>query len=219
MDADAALRLQLDLRAEATSQADALASVGAWLSTIREKEAALLARRAARSAAPAPPPPPLPPPPPPPRAPGDALDALHAAGVAAIAAGDVARAASLFSRVVAARAPGLPAAPALANRCLAHLKLREYRAAIADASAVLRADAAHVKSWMRRAAARNALGQHALAAQDLAVARLLEPANRVVASDARKTAESAKAASRRAPDVGVAVVEEGEHESRGESER
>jgi len=210
MDPDAALRLQLDLRAEATSQADALASVASWLSTIREKEAALLARRAPRAAPPPAPPGAPPAPPAPPAAPAplraDPLDALHAAGVAAIASGDFAAAASLFSRVAAARAPGAAAVPALANRCLAHLKQRAYGAAIADASAVLRADAAHVKSWLRRAAARNALGQHALAAQDLAVARLLEPANRVAASDARKTAESRKAASRRAPDVSIAVV-------------
>ena len=61
---------------------------------------------------------------------------------------------------------------------------------------------------MRRAAARNALGQHDLASRDLDIAHLLEPGNRIVTSDARKTAESAKAASRRAPDVSITVVDD-----------
>lgn len=192
------IRAQASLRAVAEDQSSALASVGAWLSEVRTKEAALLSSRAPRrvpavSAAATPTA----------AVRGDALEGLREEGNAAIAAGDFARAAALYSRLLAAR----PSFAPLANRALAHLKLHDYRGAIADATGALRLDPFHTKSWMRRAAARSALGQYTLAAADLAIARALEPTNKTVVTEARKMAESIKASQKRAPDVSVAVID------------
>ena len=215
MDASDQLSLQANLRAEVEDQSSALAGVGDFLSTIRDKEARVLAAAASNRAsrrvssspsssvthtATATPTTPTPVSP---------LDSLHAEGNAAIAASDYTRAITLYTRVIASAPAGTTVSnAALANRALAHLKSFAYRAAIVDATDALRADPFHTKSWMRRAAARNALGQHDLASRDLDIAHLLEPGNRIVTSDARKTAESAKAASRRAPDVSITVVDD-----------
>lgn len=202
------LSLQANLRAEVEDQSSALAGVGDWLSTIREKEARVLSSaRASRrvvvpkaSAAVS-------------ERSGEAssspLDVLHAEGNAAVAAGEFSRAIDLYTRILfAAPAGSAVANTALANRALCHLKSHSYRAAIVDATDALRADPFHTKSWMRRAAARNSLGQHSLALRDLQVAHALEPANRVIASDLRKAAESAKAASKRVPEVSIKVIDE-----------
>jgi tetratricopeptide (TPR) repeat protein len=194
------IQTQVNLRAVAEDQSSALASVGTWLAEVRTKEATLLSSRAPRRV----------------RTPsvaadggppanrGDVLEVLREEGNAAIAAGDYARAAALYSRVLAAR----PSFAPLANRALAYLKLHDYRGAIADSTDALRMDAFHTKSWMRRAAARSALGQYALAASDLAIARALEPTNKTVLTEARKMAESIKAALNRAPDVTINVSDD-----------
>jgi len=57
------------------------------------------------------------------------------------------------------------------NRAMCMLKLREWRKAERDAGLALGVDAGHVKSYMRRAAARNALGLHRAAMADLEAAR------------------------------------------------
>lgn len=210
MDPSDQLALQANLRAEVEDQRSALAGVGDFLATIRDKEtrvlaAAASARAEARRVIPSSSPSSLSPPSA--AATLSPIDGLHAEGNAAIAAGDYPRAITLYSRVIASAPAGSPVAnAALANRALAHLKTFYYRAAIVDATEALRNDVFHTKSWMRRAAARNALGQHELASRDLEVARALEPSNRIVMSDIRKTAESAKAASRRTPDVVIPVV-------------
>lgn len=203
------LSVQAAVRAEADARADSLSAVSGFLASIAEKEEQLLsgarappnagARRARAQ-------------PPSPSTAATAapsalgvVDALHAEGNAAVAAGDYARAASLYSRVLAVQ-PGHFAA--LSNRALAHLKLKAYRSAIFDASGALRVDPLHTKSWMRRAAARVALGQHELAARDLEAAQALEPSNRAVLVEARKAAESVRAAQRRVAEVTLTVIDD-----------
>ena len=212
MDASDQLSLQANLRAEVEDQSSALAGVGAFLSTIRDKEVRVLAAaastRASRRVRTATSPSSL--------SPSSEttttvspIDSLHAEGNAAIAASDYTRAITLYTRVIGSAPAGSTVAnAALANRALAHLKSFAYRAAIVDATDALKADPFHTKSWMRRAAARNAIGQHDQASRDLVIAHLLEPGNRIVTSDARKTAESSKAASRRAPYVSITVVDD-----------
>ena len=215
------MELQHQLRAMAQEQSEALAGMGSWLSEVAAKEEQLLQRAAAgRSSAP-------------PRAaaapaaargtapsssspsssaaspagpagPGGVLERLREEGNAAVEAGDYSKAVALYSRVLLAE-PAHQAA--LANRALAHLKLKAYSAAIMDATCALRLNPFHLKSWVRRATARNALGQHALAEQDLQAARALEPSNPAVLTECRKTAESVKAAQRRQQDVQLSILE------------
>jgi tetratricopeptide (TPR) repeat protein len=98
---------------------------------------------------------------------------------------------------------------AYANRAQAHLRLKEWRLADADATEALRRDARHGKSWFRRALARGALGRHEAAARDLAVLVALEPSNRTALVEERKAVEAVKACSRRLPAVEIAVRREG----------
>lgn len=195
---------QAAIRRAAEEQSSALSSMTSWLEAVAQQEAEMLARpRGARagvraSATPAAPPcgggaAPG----------GDPIDALHEEGNAAMAAGQFSRAAGLYTRVLCARQGHVAA---LANRSLAFLKLSQYRNCVADATLALRLSPAHTKSWLRRAAAREALGQHALAARDLAVALALEPGNRGALQELRKTNESIKAAQKRAPEVQLRVV-------------
>lgn len=122
-----------------------------------------------------------------------------------MASGAYSRALGIYTRVLCTRPTSIPA---LANRCLAYLKLKDYSSCVVDATLALRLDPTHTKSWMRRATARNALGQHTLASNDLAVAHALEPTNRLVLQELRKTEELKKAAERRRPEVNIPVVEE-----------
>ncbi|RHY97043.1 hypothetical protein DYB35_011211 [Aphanomyces astaci] len=55
----------------------------------------------------------------------------------------------------------------LSNRAMAHLKLQQFGKAEADCTAALAVDGGHVKSLVRRASARNALGKHHAAFADL----------------------------------------------------
>lgn len=64
--------------------------------------------------------------------------------------GDLLAARDAYTASIAA-APG---APALANRALMALKLKQWEAAEADASAAIQLDAGAWKAWQRRAAAR-----------------------------------------------------------------
>lgn len=54
-----------------------------------------------------------------------------------------------------------------ANRAMARLKAGEAAAAEEDCSAALRLDAAYVKAWLRRSAARKLLGRRLDAIDDL----------------------------------------------------
>ena len=60
-----------------------------------------------------------------------------------------------------------PTAACYGNRALAYLKSGDAGAAEADAGAALRMDAAFLKAWQRRAAARRALGRPLSAVADL----------------------------------------------------
>ena len=223
------MQLQLDMKRMSEQQSEALADVGAWLNGAGAAEEEMLRRRRAARARPAEAPAvravaqgggagspaaagaaPL----------GgsvgapktadagaavDPLDALHEDGNAAMGAGLYARAVGLYTRVLCGR-PHSTAA--LANRSLAHLKLRDHCACIADATLALRQDPAHVKCWLRRATARNALGQHAFALSDLEVASALDPTNKTAQAELRKTAEMVKACRRRRPEMVIRIQED-----------
>jgi len=92
-----------------------------------------------------------------------------------------------------------------ANRSQAYLYLKEYRLAIYDCNESLRRQPSHVKSWMRRATARAALGMYENAVRDLSVARLLDPSNKTLLVDLRKYEESVRANQRRIPDVTIPI--------------
>ncbi|RQM12818.1 hypothetical protein B5M09_011065 [Aphanomyces astaci] len=62
----------------------------------------------------------------------------------------------------------------LSNRAMAHLKLQQFGKAEADCTAALAVDGGHVKSLVRRASARNALGKHHAAFADLESALKLD---------------------------------------------
>lgn len=93
--------------------------------------------------------------------------------------------------------------PLYANRCQAYLSGKEYRAAIYDATAALRRNTAHVKSWYRRGVARNALGLHTAAERDLAVVVLLDPTNRPALVEKAKAMESIRTSKKQLPGVPV----------------
>ena len=59
-------------------------------------------------------------------------------------------------------------AAAFSNRAMCMLKLKEWKKAETDCSLALQVDPAHVKSYQRRASARNAMGMHRAALGDLA---------------------------------------------------
>merc|ERR1711907_414339 len=85
-------------------------------------------------------------------------------------------------------------------------KIKEYSKAEVDASCALNIEPDHLKSLLRRATARNALGKHRAAMLDLLKAEELEPANKLVKTELVKTRELLKNAVNRAPMVPVKVV-------------
>lgn len=94
---------------------------------------------------------------------------------------------------------------ALSNRAMCYLKLKEYKKAIADTTLALKYDSAHIKSLLRRATARNALGYHRQALLDVQHARELDPKNKQIHSELRKTRESMKNAIKRAPKMKLEI--------------
>ena len=88
---------------------------------------------------------------------------------------------------------------ALSNRAMAYLKIKEFRKAEVDCSNALKHNAEHVKSWVRRGAARNALGRHHHALLDFQTAHALDATNRGIKGDMLKTREAMKNAIRRSP--------------------
>ncbi len=98
---------------------------------------------------------------------------------------------------------------AYSNRSLVYLKSKQYRAAADDATAALRLDGSHVKSWLRRASARNGLGQHVAALRDLQAALALEPGNRQALEEQRRTSELSRLAHNAAPEWNVPVRVDG----------
>ena len=105
------------------------------------------------------------------------------------------------------RAIGFNPQSALAhsNRAMTYLKLKEFANAELDASAAILIDARHVKSYLRRASARNALGKHRAAFLDLKCAQKLDAKNKTVRAELRKTRDLIKASVRRAPKTKVPI--------------
>jgi len=95
---------------------------------------------------------------------------------------------------------------AFSNRAMAYLKLKEWNKAENDASYALKIEPNHMKSLLRRATARNALGKHRAAVLDLLKADELEPGNKSVKAELGKARELLKNAVNRAPMVPVKVV-------------
>ena len=88
---------------------------------------------------------------------------------------------------------------------MAFLKLREVLRAEADASCALSIVPDHVKSLLRRAGARTALGKHRAALLDLMAAQATEPSNKSIAAEIMKAKELLKQIVSRAPLVPVNI--------------
>lgn len=92
---------------------------------------------------------------------------------------------------------------AFSNRAMAYIKLKEYLRADSDCKSALAIEPTHVKSLIRRATSRNALGKHRAALQDLLAATDLEPANKQVRMEMQRTKEMLRSAVNRAPLVPI----------------
>jgi tetratricopeptide (TPR) repeat protein len=92
---------------------------------------------------------------------------------------------------------------AFSNRAMAYLKLKEYIRAEVDCNSALTIEPSHVKSLVRRATARNALGKHRAALGDIyAAMELTEAAKGNVKQhrvDLQKTQELLRSCVSRAP--------------------
>ena len=98
---------------------------------------------------------------------------------------------------------------AFSNRAMAYLKMKEYIRAEVDCNSALTIDPFHVKSLVRRATARNALGKHRAALSDIyAAMELTEASSGNVKQhrvDLARTQEMLKQCVNRAPMVAVNV--------------
>jgi len=109
---------------------------------------------------------------------------------------------------------------AFSNRAMAFLKTKEYFRAEQDCNIALQINNKHTKSFQRRATARNMLGKHRAALNDLYTAQNIvaeDPAATAVAqkqfkADILKTQELLKAAVQRAPLVKIPVHWDGEQD-------
>lgn len=100
---------------------------------------------------------------------------------------------------------------AFSNRAMCWVKLKEWKKAELDCSLALQVDDAHVKSYQRRAAARNALGMHRAALADLYEGSARDEAGtfaKPLAIEIRKTKELLRSAMRNASKVRIAVAVE-----------
>ena len=92
---------------------------------------------------------------------------------------------------------------AFSNRAMAYLKLKEYIRAEVDCNSALTIEPSHVKSLVRRATARNALGKHRAALGDIYAAMKLTEAAKGNAKqhrvDLQKTQELLRSCVSRAP--------------------
>lgn len=95
----------------------------------------------------------------------------------------------------------------LSNRAMCHIKTKEFAKAEDDCTLALKQDLKHVKSYTRRASARNGLGRHREALLDLEIASQIEPNNKQVKSEMRKTRELLKTAIKRVPKTSVLIEE------------
>lgn len=97
---------------------------------------------------------------------------------------------------------------AFSNRAMAYLKLKEFHRAESDCSSALLISPTHVKSLLRRATARNAMGKHRAALADLLKAQDEDPANKQTRAEISKTQELLLSAVNRAPLVRLQVGSE-----------
>jgi len=108
-----------------------------------------------------------------------------------------------FQRAVEAYSRSLgyePQAPlVLSNRAESHLRLKDYRRAMEDATAALKLLPGHVKTLLRRGRAAAASGRLRDALCDLTAALRIEPDNKRVQAELRKAREQRRAAMQRAP--------------------
>ncbi len=99
---------------------------------------------------------------------------------------------------------------AFSNRAMAYLKMKEYIRAEGDCNSALSIEATHVKSLVRRATARNAMGKHRAALQDLyAAMELTLEANgntKQLRPDVSRTQELLRQCVSRAPMIHVNAV-------------
>jgi tetratricopeptide (TPR) repeat protein len=132
----------------------------------------------------------------------DPAEEMRLAGNDAIMKGDASSAVKFYSRLLIINPHSQTG---FANRAQGHLLLKEYRLAILDCTDALRLDPMHTKSWMRRAAARDKLGFHEAAQNDLRAALLLEPNNRAVIIELRKVEETVRNCRKRLPNVKLKI--------------
>lgn len=87
----------------------------------------------------------------------------------------------------------------LSNRAMAFIKNREFGKAEDDCTLALKVDPSHIKSYLRRGTARNALGKHRLALLDFEKSAALDPKNRQIQTQLASTRELMRGAIKRAP--------------------
>jgi len=133
----------------------------------------------------------------------DPAEEMRLAGNEAIKKGDASSAMKFYSRLLIINPHSQTG---YANRAQAYLLLKEYRLAILDCTDALRLDPMHTKSWMRRAAARDKLGFHEAALNDLRAALLIEPNNRAVIIELRKVEETVRNCRKKLPAVKLKII-------------
>jgi len=109
---------------------------------------------------------------------------------------------------------------AFSNRAMAYIKLKEYIRAEQDCNSALSINSQHTKSMMRRSTARNAIGKHRAALQDLYDAQEITMNDensttqqmKQYKTDIMKTQELLKQAINRAPLVPIPVKWDGEED-------
>ncbi|RHY12826.1 hypothetical protein DYB25_011732 [Aphanomyces astaci] len=117
--------------------------------------------------------------------------------------GEIAAAVNCYSRSLSYN-PRNPIV--LSNRAMAHLKLQQFGKAEADCTAALAVDGGHVKSLVRRASARNALGKHHAAFADLESALKLDSTSKAtIATQLKSTRDLLKLAIKRTPTTKIHV--------------
>lgn len=87
----------------------------------------------------------------------------------------------------------------LSNRAMALIKNREFAKAEDDCSLALKVDPTHVKSYLRRGTARNALGKHRLALLDFENCTKLDSKNRQIQTQYAATRDLIRATIKRVP--------------------
>jgi len=117
---------------------------------------------------------------------------------------------------------------AFSNRAMAYLRLRENLLAESDCTTALSLSPSHVKSLVRRASARSALGKHRLAVRDLMRAREIDPSSKSIISDLEREREILRSVVKNAPLMNIRInsllerdkeiEKEGEREKENEKE-